>query len=248
MKHILVILTIIISTFLTSCINEEGIGGTGSVEGYIFQVLHPDGDYTFQTDTTAGAEARVYIQYGDEKPYSDDMRTGPDGYFKFKYLTQGTYTIFAYNEYPNGQKEAVTQTVTIKSGEKKELNKMFVHSGKMFGKHQIEGQLKARFVESNKSGTETMLRDTIGVAGERIYIRKKGGIQPFNDIRTGESGKFIIEKLSPGTYEVYALSENPQTRETYILDTPTMKGLIEVTIKSDDTSVKITTIYAKLRS
>lgn len=247
----------LISFFFISCLSEEGEGGTGSVQGYVYHVLHPDGDYTFKTDTIPASEVRVYIQYGDEKPYSDDMRTGSDGFYKFKYLTKGTYSVFAYSEYPDGPKEAVEQTVTISKGGIAEANMIFIHSGKMLGRHQIKGQLKARYYSSNNSGTITLRQDTIGVAGERIYIRKKGVEQPFDDVRTGEDGVFIFEKVPAGAFEVYALSEDAFTRETYILGTneersfigsPDSKGIIEVTVTDNDKTVVIKTIYAFLRS
>ncbi len=235
--------------FSQSCIQDEGIGGTGSVEGYVYKVLHPDGEFNFETDTVDGAEVRVYIQYGDEKPHSDDMRAGLDGFFKFKYLTKGTYTIFSYGEFPTGEKEVITQTVTIKRGEVGRTNDLYLHSGKMYGKHLIKGQLQAKFYYSNNSGVFTLREDLVGVPGERIYIRKKGSLYPFDDVRTGEDGFFVFEKIPTGIYEVYALSEDPYSRKPYILlDDIDMPGLIEVTVNEEDSSVIINTIYAKLRS
>ena len=104
------------------------------MEGYVYKILHPDAEEDLDTDTIDGAEVRVYIQYGEEKPYSDDMRAGPDGFFKFKYLTQGTYTVFAYDEYASGEKEAITQTITIKKGENGRTSDLYINKGKMFGR------------------------------------------------------------------------------------------------------------------
>lgn len=231
-----------------SCINNEGIGGTGSVEGYVYKVLHPDGEFNFETDTVDGAEVRVYIQYGDEKPHGDDMRAGPDGYFKFKYLAKGTYTIFSYGEFPTGEKEVVTQTITIKNGETGHTNNLYLHSGKMYGRHQIEGQLQAKYYYSNNSGALTLRKDLIGASDERIYIRKKGSKHSFKNVRSGEDGSFVFDRIPTGEYEIYAFSEDPFSREKYILDEDNMLGIIEVTVNANDKSVVIETIYAKLRS
>lgn len=231
-----------------SCINDEGVGGTGSIEGYAYHVFHSDGEFNFKTDTVDAAEVRVYIQYGDEKPYGDDMRTGPDGYFKFKYLRKGRYTVFAYSEYPTGEKEAVTQTITIKNGEVGHTDDLYLHSGKMYGRHQIEGRLRAKYFYSNNSGVITVREGLVGVPGERIYMRQKDSLYPFKDVRTGEDGVFVFEKIPVGVYEVYALSEDPYSRKSYILDEDDMPGLIEVTVTEEDNSVVMQTIYAKLRS
>lgn len=231
-----------------SCINDEGVGGTGAIEGYAYQIFHPDGEFNFETDTVDAAEVRVYIQYGDEKPYGNDMRTGPDGYFKFKYLRKGTYTVFSYGEFPSGEKEYVAQTITIQSGETGKVEDLFLHSGKMYGRYQIEGQLLAKYYYSNNSGTFSLRQDLIGVPGERIYMRKKGSLYPFKDVRTGENGVFAFEKIPVGVYEIYALSENPYSRVAYILEEDDMPGLMEVTVTGKDNSVIIETIFAKLRS
>ncbi len=247
------ILSLFSVILFSSCVNEEGVGGTSAVEGFVIQVHHPDGEYNFSTDTFPAAETRVYIQYGGEEPYSDDMRTGADGYFKFKYLNKGTYTVFAYNEYPNGRKEAVKETITVRKGETQATNHLYIHSGKMFGKHQVKGLLKAKFVYSNNSGVETLRKDTVPVAGERVYIRKKSSegttdFPHFDDVRTNPDGTFIFEKLAAGEYEIYALSEDPYSRESFILDEGIMQGLIEVNLSEDDETVEVGTIYAKLRS
>ncbi|MBK6892990.1 MAG: hypothetical protein IPH00_07610 [Flavobacteriales bacterium] len=47
---------------------------------------NPQGDpYPYQ-------DTRVYIVYGDHEFQDDDVRTGPDGQFAFRWLRKGTYT------------------------------------------------------------------------------------------------------------------------------------------------------------
>lgn len=222
MRKFQFILIAILPLFLLSCVGE-GEGGTSAVDGYVYTVLHLDREYSLDTDTFPAAEARVYIKYGGEEPYSDDMRAGADGYFKFKYLTKGEYTVFAYSEYQNGRMEAVMETVTVGRGETGSAKDIYVHQGKMYGKYQIKGQVKARYFKSG-----SMVHDYRPVVAERVYIRKKGIEQSFDDVRTGENGIFILEKIPAGTYEVYAVSEN--TDRTNEIDPA---GIIEVTIEKD---------------
>lgn len=227
MKKHPALLLILLSCFLFSCINEEGEGGTAIVQGYIQKVLHPDGEYAEgAVDTIAASEVRVYIRYGDEEPYSDDMRTGPDGFYKFKYLTKGKYTVFAYTEYQNGYKEAVYQTVNVGKKETKTVDDIYVHEGKMYGKYYIKGQLKAKYYKSSGA----LARDETPVIGERVYIRKVGIEQPFDDVRTGVDGVFMFEKLPKGKYEIYAVSEIASDRHTEIDE----EGRIEIEITGGD--------------
>lgn len=228
--------------FFSSCVTEEGVGGTGSVDGVIYHVIHPDGEYKFTTDTFPAAEMRVYIQYGNDRLYSDDMRAGHDGYFQFKYLTKGTYTVFAYNEYQNGKKEAVTETITIGKGENKSVNDIYIHSGKMYGKYYIKGQVKAKYYKSNG----TLVKPETPIIGERVYIRKTGIDQPFDDVRTGLDGNFIFEKITPGDYEIYAVSEISDDRHTEI----DPDGRVEITIaeNEEENTTEIGTLVIRKRA
>jgi hypothetical protein len=43
-------------------------------------------------------EERVYIIYGDNDFYDDDIRTSYDGTYVFDNLRKGTYSVFAYSD------------------------------------------------------------------------------------------------------------------------------------------------------
>ncbi|NDV46667.1 carboxypeptidase regulatory-like domain-containing protein [Paludibacter sp. 221] len=211
---------------LFSCVNQEGEGGTASVDGFVYQVLHPDGgSFNHEKDTIPAQDVRVYIQYGDEKPYSDDMRTGPDGYFKFKYLHKGTYKVFAYTEYQDGFKEAVIETVTVKKGEIGTADDIYIHTGKMYGKTYIRGEIKAKITSLISQPAP----------GERVYIRKKGAEQYFDDVRASVDGVFIFEKIEDGEYEIFAFSE-ADNRVPYIYDDGTDKGIRSVNVTNASTT------------
>ena len=200
------------------------------VDGYVYKVLHPDGEYNFKTDTVPAARADVYIKYGEERPYGDKMDAGADGYFKFEYLTKGTYTVFAYNKYPDGFEEAVYDTVTVGNGGVGTTKDIYIHEGKMFGKSQIKGQLLAKYFKNG-----ALVKEETPVIGERVYIRKKGSEQFFNDVRTSVDGMFILEKIPVGEYEIYAVSEDSSDRHSMIDES----GLIEIKVESEGTIVEL---------
>lgn len=82
---------------LPACKKEEGVGGKAEIHGIVMRQDRSasgavDGDpYPYQ-------EARVYIVYGDHDFYDDDVRTGPDGQYVFRWLRKGDYTIYTYGE------------------------------------------------------------------------------------------------------------------------------------------------------
>ena len=94
LKYLMLVLVI---AMLSSCDKEEGVGGkallTGKVKIVLLREIVED-----TVDTYYLPEERVYIVYGDNKAYDDDMRTHFDGSYKFEYLKRGEYTVYAYSE------------------------------------------------------------------------------------------------------------------------------------------------------
>lgn len=98
---------------LSACEKDPGQGGTSSIEGIAgIQEVSSSGNILAEYPAI---EERIYIIYGDNEIYDDEVRTSFDGRFKFTELFKGTYTIFAYSDCsscPAGT-EAIMQTVTI---------------------------------------------------------------------------------------------------------------------------------------
>ncbi len=82
---------------LLGCQKYEGTGGRASVEGTI-QVMDYNTSFTQLLSEHPGSEVRVYITYGNNTVYDDDMRAGFDGTFKFDYLRKGKYRIYVYSK------------------------------------------------------------------------------------------------------------------------------------------------------
>jgi hypothetical protein len=194
----LIIVFVALCLSLTSCLTEEGEGGSGTIQGYLFNVKHADDNYALTTDTVSAVKTDVYIIYGDHVYFDDDIETDYNGFYQFKYLTAGTYTIFAYSTDANGVKTAVTQTVTLTRGDKIEVSDMYVHSGQANGTSIISGTVWANYVDGSGNIIES------GWAYEhRVYLQKSGDIYPIDDVRVGQNGVFAFQKVIPGSYEVY---------------------------------------------
>ena len=79
------------------CTKSPGVGGTATISGRVEAIYVQKG--TFDTlDIKALPDVRVYIIYGTGSTQDDDTRTSPNGSFKFEYLNQGDYSVYAYSE------------------------------------------------------------------------------------------------------------------------------------------------------
>lgn len=101
------VLTMAILFAFTACKKEAGEGGNSTITGRV-KVLDYDydlvnGDWIWDKKREYYApDERVYIIYGEDTIHSDDMRTNPDGYYRFEWLRKGTYTIFTYSDDTTG--------------------------------------------------------------------------------------------------------------------------------------------------
>ena len=115
MRHFVILLTAIL-LLTTACKKDPGEGGRAEIRGMVLRqdvnaVGIPIGNpYPYQ-------ETRVYIVYGDNEYHDDDVRTGPDGKFIFRWLRKGDYTVYTFGECRGGDCQgnsvAVSRKVTI---------------------------------------------------------------------------------------------------------------------------------------
>ena len=192
----------VMTMLLPSCNKGPGEGGTGTVQGYVKLVHHPDDDFTLPSDTMVAAKTDVFIVYGDDAYFGDDTETGPDGLYQFEYLLPGDYTVFAYSTLSSGEKVAVSETVTLQRGMVSQVPTLYIHDGKAYGTSIVKGKVHASYYHNGSWRGE-------GWAYEhRVYIRKVGEELHFDDTRVGVDGSFAFQKLQPGEYEIFTVTED----------------------------------------
>ena len=190
------------SLTMASCNKKEGEGGTGTVQGFVKLVHHPDDDYTLTPDTLVAAKTDVFIIYGDEAYFGDDVETNAEGLYQFEYLLPGYYTVFAYSTLPSGEKIAVKETVKLERGAISQVPTLYIHDGKAYGTSIVKGRVHAAYYHNGSYRGE-------GWACEhRVYIRRVGEDIPFDDTRVGPDGYFAFQKLQPGEYEVFTVTQD----------------------------------------
>jgi hypothetical protein len=226
-------------TTFAACNKDEGVGGTATIEGQVFKVLHPDDDYDLTADTIVAAKQDVFIVYGDDGFVGDDVETGEDGSFRFRFLTAGTYTVYAYSELATGERVAVKRTVTVKRGETATLDPIYIHSGKAYGTSMVKGWVRATWFD--KDG---YFLNSGWAYDQRVYIQRLGEPYYFDDVRVGLDGLFYFQKLQPDTYIVFTFGEDPSNSSN--VETPVPVCDTVVVEKSDTVySVGIMNIYLK---
>lgn len=196
---------IALAMLLPSCNKGEGKGGTGTIQGYVKLVHHPDDDFALSVDTMVAAKTDVFLVYGNDPFYGDDIETDPKGMYQFEYLNPGQYTVFAYSTLPSGEKVAVSQSVELAHGAVATAPTIYIHDGKAYGTSVVKGRVHASFWHNGAYQGE-------GWAYEhRVYIRKAGEEFHFDDVRVGVNGYFAFQKLQPGEYEVFTVTEDIST-------------------------------------
>jgi hypothetical protein len=83
----------------------------------------------------------------------------------------------------------------------------------------IKGRIAATYYHNGDR------RDEGPGIGVRVYINREEDDAPFDDIRAGENGVFIFQKLLPGNYVVYVESEDPDTEKVRLIPS----GVIRIT-------------------
>ena len=187
---------------LSACNKGPGEGGTGTVQGFVKLVHHPDDDYTLTPDTMVAAKTDVFIIYGDEAYFGDDAETNANGMYRFEYLRPGNYTVFAYSTLPSGEKVAVSETVELQRGTIASVPTLYIHDGKAYGTSVVKGRVHAAYYHNGS------YRGDGWACEHRVYIRRVGDDIPFDDTRVGPDGYFAFQKLQPGEYEVYTVTQD----------------------------------------
>ena len=117
MKYLIYISFCLVILF--ACEKSEGVGGKAAIQGKILvKDFNQEGEVQ---DIYYPGEYSVYIIYGDNIVFDDDVETHFDGTFVFKYLYPGKYTVFAYSKCTTcpGEQDVVSREVIIE--EKDEL-------------------------------------------------------------------------------------------------------------------------------
>jgi hypothetical protein len=83
----------LIALLYGACQKPAGPGGKATIKGRVYTTDF-DNTQRYMISQGYAAGQRVYICYGNSASIGNDVRTGTDGSFEFKFLTKGHYKIF----------------------------------------------------------------------------------------------------------------------------------------------------------
>lgn len=112
---------ILLAFSFQSCSKDPGEGGRAEIQGRVIEQRYNNNTQQPVGSPYPKAEQRVYIIYGDGEFHDDDVRTGPDGRFRFPWLRKGDYTVYTISEC--GQYTGCTMSVSASANiaDRKEL-------------------------------------------------------------------------------------------------------------------------------
>lgn len=161
--------------------------------------------FHFGKDTIVGCDEDVFIIYGNhEYGFDDKVKTSYDGTYRFDYLNDGNYKIFAYNDNVDG-KSGVVIDVKVAGGEVYGGD-FYINDGKNANLCGVVGYMEA----FPSKGYEYMP----GV-DQRVYLREENSLS-IEDCRVNDNGLYVFPKLKPNTvYYVWSVTEDGKNEGAY---------------------------------
>ena len=99
----------------------------------------------------------------------------------------------------------MSEKVSLARGATATVPTIYIHDGKAYGTSIVTGRVHATYYHNGSYRGE-------GWACEhRVYIRREGEDLPFDDTRVGPEGNFAFQKLQPGNYEIFTVSDDINT-------------------------------------
>ncbi len=212
-SYINLFLTGLLVISLFSCTKDEGVGGKATIRGKVIVQDYND-DFSIMLSEYNAAEEDVYIIYGKDKTFGDQVETNYDGTFEFSYLLPGDYSIFIYSE--DSSVNLLYDTVVIKNitiskkddiidaGTFVKINALDFDEGNS----SISGRIYLVNYDQSTICTEYPVSDTSFAQEQEVYI-VYGSHEFYDDrIRTHYDGTYKFSHLIKGIYKVYTYSED----------------------------------------
>jgi hypothetical protein len=196
-----------------SCSKDEGVGGTATIRGKVIINDYND-DFSILLSEYNAAEEDVYIIYGDDKTFGDQVETNYDGTFEFNYLLPGDYTVYVYSEDSSSSMlhdTAVIKNITISRKDDVIDAGTFVKINVLDfddGNSTISGKMYKIEYDPATVCTLYPQSDTVLAQEQEVYILY-GDHEFYDDrIRTHYDGTFMFSNLIKGKYQIYAYSKD----------------------------------------
>lgn len=213
-SHIkLIVLLVLLGAGITSCNKDEGFGGSSTIKGRLFLYQYND-DFSLVIDSAPAKEKEVFIVFGNDPDFGDRIRTNFDGYFEFKFLHEGNYTIYYYSEDPNNlqfeQDVAYKQEAQVGKNGTTDLGDLITYETLDYndGNAVIIGRILQVNYTSNSRPPILYVEDTVKVLEKEVYVTYQNHTFYDDRIRTTHDGTFEFTGLIKGNYMIHVISED----------------------------------------
>lgn len=197
--------------FFFSCNRDEGIGGASMLEGYVYNIVHYDDNFSFRKDTIPAVKEDVFLIFGNDplNYFGEDIETDQNGFYRFEYLREGNYKVYAYSETADKKRVAVMKDAIV-AGKHNRVDTIFINTGKAYGTSIIKGTVFTTYYNNG------VYMDRGPGTGMRAYIKHQGEDGYFDSARVVD-GVFYFQKIFPGTYEIAVETEDIATEAVRLI-------------------------------
>lgn len=222
---------------LASCRKEEGVGGRATIKGKLLAGNFHDSNVGV-SECDFSADERVYIIYGEDDKFPDeDIRTGFDGSFEFRFLRKGKYKIYAYS-LDTSLKSSQSMIPLIKEVEIKDTKETVEISDFIIYKESDDGgtsTVKGKLFARDYNSEFTEIKGEYYVADEYVFMTFGSGESYNIRYRTNVDGSFTFANLRKGKYQIYAFSKD----STLTLPSGILPVLVEVNITENNQVINL---------
>lgn len=224
----------------SACNKDEGLGGSSTIEGYVYEIRHLEDHSAFPVDIVPSVKQNVYINYGSDINNAFDDKaedTNDYGYYRFSFLREGDYVVTAFSSYPN-EKKAFSKNVKV-SGRHNKADTIFIHTWyKAKGSAMIRGEVKKQYYKGTYKQYEGPAVD------HRVTLKFFGQDVKLAEERTDNNGVFVFKELPAGKYEIYTTTERindknivvaTESQYIEIVDEPELNDLPEKFVVVENT-------------
>lgn len=196
-----------------SCEKDEGFGGNSSIKGTVMLHQYND-DFSLLINEQPAKEIEVFIIFGNDPDIGDRIRTNYDGYFEFRFLREGNYTIYYYSEdkdHPEYEQkvEKLTQ-ISVGKNSTADLGELIMEERLDFddGNAVIKGRVLQINYKSNSRWPLMFVEDTVMALEKEVYLTYHNNSYFNERIRTNDDGTFEFRGLIKGNYKIHVISED----------------------------------------
>ncbi|MBN1597440.1 MAG: hypothetical protein JW894_04055 [Bacteroidales bacterium] len=238
------ILAVAFTIIIQGCNKEEGLGGLSSISGVL--IKKEMNKYNSVINVYPADKEDVYIIYGNDEMYGDDVETSYNGYFSFEYLTAGNYTIWYYTddtlEYRSSRIAVIEIPVSISDREDKKLDTLYTFEYIDYndGNSSISGQvyLVNYWNSALQPYDDFDIKDVTPAQDYEVYLIYEYDTVYCERVRTNYNGYYRFEDLITGNYRVYVYSDDlpggiHDAGDEGVISNPESFGTFDLVLYSD---------------